>query len=177
MKNADAVLYFIMIAVIILLSVIFIWFFLSEDIRSPPTDIYSIENKLYCTARNYNGIAVMTSDSTKDNFSTTWNIVFDASGTGTFTLRNSFTGNWIYFVPDSDGNSEVITVDLPDRQDADVDPIGWFLMKEGTSVGTVKFESYQTLGKYMTVTPILSDIHPYAIMTVSSTESEFKLLT
>lgn len=177
MKSADNVLYFIVIAVIVILSIVFIWFFLSEDIRSPPTDIFSVENNLYCTSRTFNNIEIMTADSTKDNFNTTWNLVFDATGTGTCTFRNAFTGKWIYFVPDDEGNAPVVTVDLDDRQDATIDPIGWFIIKAGSSTGKVKFESYQAAGKYLSVTPVNSFSHPYSLMFISNLESEFILKT
>jgi len=175
MNSGGQVVYFLAVIIILVFAIAFIWFLLSYDYASPASDIKALNTGLYLGVRTFAGKSLLTADNIKDSFYATWNIVYDTSGTGTVSFRNAFDGNWIYYTPDIDGKADYITSSLTVRQNATVDPIGWFLIREGLSLGSVSFESYQTSGLFLSV---ISDPDTAKLLLgITETQDSFLLST
>lgn len=173
MRSVGLILYFIFTLIILIFTIVFILFFLSRDLNSPPVDVFSFETNLYFTIRTRN--RYITADSLKDLFLTSWNMVSDPSGTGSITLRNAYDGKWLYFEPDEDGNAANVVANLNVRQPADVDPIGWFYMETGDMPGSVKLKSLHLEGKYMYAIPFGSDV--LSFVRIGDTQGSFRFQT
>lgn len=170
MQSVSKVLYFIAILSITIFIVVFISFFGAEDYSSPALDVQSLSTNLFWTVRrnpdNRNS-RILSSDGSRNDFYATWNLISDPSGTGCITFRNAYSGGWLYFTPQDNGSSPFVTVDLSQRQSADIDPIGWFYIRTELSTDYyILFESLQTPGMYLR-SPTINSVIYFSIVSVS----------
>ena len=169
-QGVGTILYFIFALIVVIYVLIIGLFYFGRDIRSPPIDILSLQTNLYLTVSSTN--QYLTAGSLKDLFLTSWNLIPDDEGMGVVTLRNAYSGNWIYYVPDQDGNANEISVTLTVRQQPSADPIGWFyIVSDGN--GQIKLRSLQNSSKYMYTIPF--GIERYQFVRIGDEQGTFRL--
>ena len=146
MRNAEKVLFFILIFIISVFIFIFILFFFSKDIPPKAYNIQSNVTNLSLNVRRDENQLLVSADGNSRDFFAHWFIEADPDRSGAVTIRSAYNGNYIY--PTADG---FFTVNLTARQGTEVDPVGWFYIRSGTSTGTILFQSFEDPSLYITI--------------------------